>query len=92
MVASAAEAELGVMFLNATKVKYLGLTLQELGQLQPPTPIHVDNTTAVRIVNSTIKRQRPRPMNMRYFWLFCQEAQRVLSVRYHPGAENLGDY
>ena len=31
-------------------------------------------------------------MNMRYFWLLCQEAQRILNVKYHPGAENLGNY
>ena len=31
-------------------------------------------------------------MNIRYFWLLCQEAQRILNVRYHPGAGNLGDY
>ena len=31
-------------------------------------------------------------MNMRYFWLLCQEAQRILNVRYHLGAENNGGY
>ena len=74
------------------EVKILRLTLHELGHPQPPTPIHVDNTTAVVIVNSTIKRQRSRAMNMRYFWLLFQEAQRIPNVRYHPGAENLGNY
>ena len=92
VAASAAEAELGALFLNAMEVSMLRLTLHKVGHPQPPTPIHVDNTTAVGIVNSTIKRQRLRAMNMRYFWLLCQEAQQILNVRYHPGAENLGDY
>ena len=92
VAASAAEAELGALFLNAMEAKILRLTLAELGHEQPPTPIHVDNTTAVGIVNSTIKRQRSRAMNMRYFWLLCHEAQRILNVSYHPGHENLGDY
>ena len=78
--------------MNAMGVKILRLTLHKLGHPQPPTPIHVDNTTAVGIVKSTIKRQHSQTMNMRYFWLVCQEAQRILSVRYHPEAENLGDY
>ena len=91
VAASAAEAELGALFLNAMEVKIIRLTLTEMGQPQPPTPIHVDNTTAVGIVNDTIKRQRSRAMNMRYFWLLCQEAQKILTVRYHPGQENLGD-
>ena len=92
VAASAAEAELGALFLNTLEVTILRLTLQELGHPQSPTPIHANNTTTVGIVNSTIKRQRSRAMNMRYFWLLCQEAQRILNVRYHPGAENLGDY
>ena len=92
VAASAAEAELGALFLNAMDAKILRLTLAEMGHPQPPTPIHVDNSTAVGIVNNTIKRQRSRAMNMRYFWLLCQEAQRILDVQWHPGHENLGDF
>ena len=92
VAASAAEAELGALFLNAMEVKMLRLTLHKLVHPQLPTPTHVDNTTAVGIVNSTIKRQRSGAMNMRYFWLLCQEAQPILNVRYHPGQENLGNY
>ena len=60
VAASSAEAELGALFLYAREAKVLKITLQELGHPQPPTPIHVDNTTAVGIVNNTIKRQRSR--------------------------------
>ena len=80
----AAEAELGALFLNAMEVKKLRLTLHELGHPEPPTPIHVENTTAVGIMKSTIKRPCSWAMNMQYFWLLCQEAQRILNVRYHP--------
>eukprot|EP00804_Cyclotella_cryptica_P000099 CCRYP_013740-RA/>CCRYP_013740-RA protein AED:0.54 eAED:0.62 QI:0/0/0/1/0/0/2/0/116 len=45
------------------------LTLEELGHPQPPTPIHVDNSTTVGIVNNTIKRQKSQSMEMGYFWL-----------------------
>ena len=92
VAASAAEAELGALFLNAQEAKVIRLILRELGHPQPPTPIHVDNTTAVGIVNNTIKRQRSRAMEMRYFWLLCQEAQKILDVTHQPGAENMGDY
>ena len=92
VTASAAEAELGALVMNAMEVKILRLTLHELDHPQSPTPIYVDNTTAVGIMNSTIKRQRSQAMNIRYVWLLCQEAQRILNVKYHPGAENLGDY
>ena len=66
---SAAEAELGKLFLNAQEDKVSQLVLKELGHLQPSTPIHIDNTTTVGIVNNTTKRQRPQAMEMWYFWL-----------------------
>ena len=56
VAASAAEAKLGALFLNAKKTKIVRLILFELGHLQPPTPIHCENTTAVGIINNTIKR------------------------------------
>ena len=67
VAASAAEAELGALFLNAREAKVLQITLRELGHPQPPTPINEDNMTAVGIVNNTIKRQRSRAMEIRYF-------------------------
>ena len=92
VAASAAEAELGALFLTAQEAKILRITLEELGHPQPATPIHCDNSTAVGIANSTIKRQRSRAMNMRYFWLMCQEAQNIFKVTWVPGGEMLGDY
>jgi hypothetical protein len=55
VAASTAEAELGALFLNTQEAKVLQLILTELGHPQPPTPIHIDNTTTVEIVNNTIK-------------------------------------
>jgi hypothetical protein len=92
VAASAAEAELGALFLNAKEAKVFRLVLAELGHPQPPTPIHIDNTTTVGIVNNTIKRQRSRSMEMRYFWLLDGETQQYFKFYYHPGLENLGDY
>jgi hypothetical protein len=64
VAASAAKAELGAIFLNAKEAKILRLTLEELGHSQPPTPIHIDNSTTVGIVNNTIKRQKSQSMEM----------------------------
>ena len=55
------------------------ITLEELGHKQSPIPISIDNTTTVGIVNNTIKRQKSRSMEMRYFWLLDQEAQKMLT-------------
>ncbi len=92
VAASAAEAELGALFLNTQEAKVIRIILHELGHPQPPTLIHIDNTTAVGIVNSTIKRQRSRSMEMRYFWLLDQQFQKYFKFFYQPGQENLADY
>jgi hypothetical protein len=92
VAASAAEAELGALFLNAQEAKVLQLILTELGHPQPPTPIHIDTTTTVGIVNNTIKQQRSRAMEMRYFWLLAGKTQQYSKFYYQPGLKNLGNY
>ena len=57
-----------------------------------PTPIHIDNSTCVGIVNNTQKRTRSRAMENKYFWLLDGEAQEQFKFHLHPGQENLGDY
>jgi hypothetical protein len=58
VAASAAEAELDTLFLNAQEAKVIQLILEELGHPQPPTPIHIDNTTTVgNVSNNTITQQ-----------------------------------
>jgi hypothetical protein len=92
VAASATEAELGALFLNAQEAKVIQLVLKELGHPQLPTPIHIDNTTTVGIINNTIKRQRSRAIEMWYFWLLNGEVQKLFHFYYQPGQENLGDY
>ena len=92
VVCSAAEAELGALFLNMREAKILRLMLQEMGHQQPATPVHCDNSTAVAIANDTVKKQRSRSMEMRFFWVTGQVKRNIFNVLWHPGAENLADY
>ena len=92
VVASAAEAELGALFYNCQEGKILRLVLEELGHPQPPTPVHCDNSTAVAIANDTVKKQRSRSMEMKFFWTTSQVAIGNFNVTWHPGQENLADY
>jgi hypothetical protein len=69
VVASAADTELGSLFLNCKEGKILRLVLQELGHHQQPTPIHCDNATAAGIANDTVKKQRSRSTEMQFFWV-----------------------
>ena len=68
------------------------LVLEELGHPQPPTPVHTDNSTAAGIANNTVKRQRSRSMEMRYFYVGDQVKFGYFDVCWQPGHENLGDY
>ncbi len=54
VVASAAEAELGPLFLNCKQATIFRLMLDEMDQPQPPTPIDCDNSTTIGIANNTI--------------------------------------
>ena len=75
VVASAAEEELGALFLNTKEGKILRTILEELEHAQPPTPIHCDNLTAVGIANETVKKRRSWSMEMRFFWIINQVRQ-----------------
>eukprot|EP00957_Ditylum_brightwellii_P013940 1051883-Ditylum_brightwellii.AAC.1 len=46
VMALSAEEELGALFINAKKGEELSTALEEMGHVQPPTPIMTDNSTA----------------------------------------------
>ena len=84
MASSAAEAELGALFMNMKEGRTIKLTLAELRHLQPPTSIHCDNATAAGIASSTIKKQLSRSMEMRYFDVCDQVKHQQYDVRWNP--------
>ncbi len=54
VMSSTAEAEMGALYINARKAVPMRNLLQEMGHLQPPTPMQTDNSTALGVVNSNI--------------------------------------
>jgi hypothetical protein len=57
VIASAAESEVGASFQNAQSGAPLRVTLDELGHIQPATPLCTDNSTACGILNVTIRQK-----------------------------------
>ena len=92
IASSAAEAELGSLFMNAKEGCIIRLTLKELGHPQPPTPMHCNNATAAGIANGSVKRQWSRAMEMRYFYICDQVKNREFDVIWHPGKEKMWNY
>jgi len=82
VMSSAAEAELGALYINAREAVPQRQLLEEMGNPQPPTPMQTDNSTALGVVTS----------NIRFHWLRCREAQNQFRFFWRPGTTNLADY
>jgi hypothetical protein len=92
VMSSAAEAELGALFLNAKTAVSMRHTLEELGHPQPRTLIQTDNKTANDRRTNKIMPKALKAMNMRFHWLRCHDAQGQFCYYWRPGTQNLADY
>jgi hypothetical protein len=92
VMASAAEAKIGALYLNAKEATYLQQMLIEMGHPQPPTPIQTDNTTVEGVINNKIQPKHTKAMDMRFHWLCDREQQKKFQIYWRPGGANLADY
>ena len=60
VVASAAEAETGGLFLNGQEIVNLRYILTSLNHPQPPTPLKTDNTTSTGFVHANIRMKNQK--------------------------------
>jgi len=65
VMTSAAE-EIAALFKNGKPATIIRNTLEDMGYPQPLTPIDSDNSTAVGILNETIRQKRLQTMDMRF--------------------------
>ena len=68
VMSSAAEAEIGALFINCQEAVPARRVLKFLGHPQPPTPMQTDNTTALGVVNKNVMKKL-KSMDMKYHWL-----------------------
>jgi hypothetical protein len=92
VMSSAAKAKLGALYINAREVVPQRQLLEEMGHLQPPTPMQTNNSTALGVINSNIQPQQTKAMDMRFHWLQCREAQKQFHFFWRPGKTNLAKY
>lgn len=92
VMGSAAEAEIGATYVNGQEAMPIRTALEEMHHPQPPTPMQVDNTTAVGFANDTIKQKRSKAIDMRFYWIQDRTKQGQFIIYWRPGAQNLGDY
>ena len=75
VMASAAEAEIGGLFMSSQEYSPERTTLLEPGHPHPPTPLKTDNSTADGILNSSVKQKRSKALVMKFYWLKDRAAQ-----------------
>ena len=74
VMSSSAEAELGALFINSQEAVPQRQLLKEMGHPQPPTPIQIDNTTALGVVKMNVLKKL-KAMDMRFHWLWDRANQ-----------------
>ena len=92
VMSSAAESELGALFINAKGAVPARMTLEEMGHQQPPTPVQTDNSTAHGVLTNTITPKATKAMDMRFWWLRDREIQKQFRWMWRQGSTNLADY
>jgi hypothetical protein len=92
VLASAAEAEVGGLFVNGQEACPIRTTLEEMGYPQPATPITTDNQCAMGIANDTVKQRRSKAIDMRFYWIRDRVKQGQFQILWKKGSSNLGDY
>jgi hypothetical protein len=92
-MSSAAEAKIGVLYINAQKGVEEHNILEEMGHLQPPTPVQTDNLTADDIINLRVQPKRTKAMDMRFHWLHDWGVnQKQFKFYWRPGTLMRADY
>jgi hypothetical protein len=77
-MSSAAEAELGALFINAKTAVSICQMLTEFGHPQPHTPMQTNNATAHALLTNKILPKALKAVNMRIHWLRCRNCDNIL--------------
>ena len=92
ITSSAMENEVDDNFYNAKEALPFRVTLAEMGHSQPPTPMEVDNETAIGFLKSTMKQKRSKAIDMRFYWVRDRVNQNQFMIHWRPGAHIVVDY
>ena len=77
-MSSSGETEAASAYLNCKAALPLRIALEKMGHPQPPTPVIIDNTTAIGLSTATMTPKRSKGYDMRCNWLKCRKAQNNL--------------
>ena len=66
---SGAEVEIGAGYIDTRELLPCCVAAIKIGHPRPPTPIQVDNSTAVGFFNKAIKQKISKAIDMRFYWI-----------------------
>ena len=93
MVASAVESEIGGILVNAHFAIPIRHTIIALENLQSPTPLKTENSTAYKFAHNDTKQRMSKSWDIRYNWLRDRSViQKLLDIYWDKGTNNLADY
>ena len=92
VMSSAAEAELGAIFINCKEAIPARQELEEMGHKHTPKSMQSDNTTAQGVFTNRISSKSLKSMDMRLHWLRFRATQGQFCHYWRAGETNLEDY
>ena len=73
---SAADAEIGALYINTRQVVPTRYLLEEMGHPQPPTPVQTDDTTALGFVTKNLQPKATKSTDMNYWFMRDRQDQK----------------
>jgi hypothetical protein len=94
VVSSAAESEMGGLFVNGQYIIPVRTTLVAMGHPQPKngTPLKTDSATSLGIVKNFMQPKRSKSWDMRYHWIQDRDKLGDLNPYWEKGTHNWADY
>ena len=68
------------------------MTLTEMCHPQPPTPMEVDNETAMGFLKSKMKKKLSKAIDMKFYLVRYRDNKNQFMIYWRPGSNNVGDY
>ena len=92
VMTSAADAEIGALYINTRQAIPAKYQLEEMGHKQPPTPVQTDNTTALGFVTKDLNPKATKSTDMQHWFLRDKEDQQQFRYYWAAGKGNNADY
>ena len=92
VMTSAADAEIGVLYVNTRHVIPTRRTLEEMGHPQPSTSVQTDNTTALGFATKHIQPKLTKSTDNKHWSMRDQEEQQNFNYMWTSGKQIKRDY